>query len=90
MKAADGTHTNHIEGLFGNMKRLKKNYSICYKCTEALNIFLAEFLFRFCFEGWDRSTTFCKIIKMLRLNREMFDEEDLEEGEDLVTDTEIE
>ena len=65
----EGVHTNHIEGIFGNMKRLKRHYSYQFTDTENLNILMAEWVFRFCYSGWNRREIFGKIIKIMSLIR---------------------
>ena len=65
-KSTEGYHTNHIEGIFGNMKRLMRSYSHQYKNVSTLNTILGEWMFRFCYDGWNRKTAFSKILFVLK------------------------
>ena len=58
-------HTNHIEGIFENMKRLKRHCSYQFTYTENLNILIEEWGFRFYYGRWNRGETFGKTIKIM-------------------------
>ena len=47
----DDVHTNHIEGIFGNLKRLKRHYNYQFTDRDSLNIILGEWLFRYYYSG---------------------------------------
>ena len=69
-KSEDGTTTNHIEGIFGSLKRLRRVYGAGFTNISKLNCLLGEWMFRYCYAGWDRNISFQKIIFVLKLIRE--------------------
>jgi hypothetical protein len=65
-KSKDGIHTNHIEGIFGACKRLMRHYSTKFAKVYKLNRFLGEWMFRYCYDGWDRRKMLQKLIYILK------------------------
>lgn len=63
---ADGIHTNWIEGIFGNMKKMMRKYDAQYTTVSDMELYLAEFCFRYSFGGNERATAFTKLSYILR------------------------
>lgn len=70
----DGTHTNWIEGLFGCMKKMRRKYDAGFTDVFNLELYLAEFCFRYSFDVWDRKSSFIKLSFMLKKVKEILSE----------------
>ncbi|KRH92543.1 hypothetical protein M153_47170001260 [Pseudoloma neurophilia] len=69
----DGVHTNWIEGMFGALKRLRRKYESKWTNQSDLNNFLAEFCFRYGYDGWNRKKAFLKLLGVFKIIRSSFD-----------------
>lgn len=75
----DGIHTNWIEGIFGCVKKLIRKYDAGFTDVANLELYLAEFCFRYSYDVFDRRQAFIKILHVLKVVKKMLDEEDLNE-----------
>ena len=55
--APDGTNTNRIEGSFGNVKTLMRDYKFKYVNAAKLNLFMAEWWWRYFHEAFNRNVS---------------------------------
>lgn len=69
----NGIHTNWIEGIFGCVKKLIRKYDAGFTTVQNLELYLAEFCFRYCFDAFDRRTAFVKIVYVLKKTKEKLD-----------------
>lgn len=72
----DGVHTNWIEGIFGCLKKLIRKYDAGFTTVQKLELYLAEFCFRYSFDAFDRKKAFIKIIFVLKNIRDTLNAED--------------
>lgn len=70
----DGIHTNWIEGLFGCVKKLIRKYDAGFTTVDNLELYLAEFCFRYSFESFNRKTAFLKLISILKYTKRSLDD----------------
>ncbi|KCZ81067.1 hypothetical protein H312_01491 [Anncaliia algerae PRA339] len=76
MVNTDGIHINWIEGIFGSVKKMMRKYDTRFKDVQQLELYLAEFVFRYSFEAWDRRKSFIKILFAFKKNREKLNAND--------------
>lgn len=72
----DGTHTNWVEGLFGCVKKMRRKYDATWSGVNNLELYLAEFCFRYSHDAWCRSKAFLKICYALSDVREKLNQEE--------------
>ena len=64
----DGIHTNRIEGIFGLSKKVLRSLNVRFNNIENLNNYLAEIVFRYTYNSFDRRKAFLLILYILKKN----------------------